>query len=385
MDKVKIIAKLLSVIFFLSSIVMLISLGEQGAKWKGKIEEENGIIVVKNPMEPLSNNARREIHLKEIIRIRDNGKDIIFRRPYNLVVDNNENIYFLSYPHLYKYDKDGNLVFKVMRTGQGPGEADSRMNFTIINDEVAVRAISPLKVMIFGLNGVLKEEIKLESFRRFKFIGSFEDKIYAINQEVSWELGGKTGYVDFPNSIYEFSLDFQEHKKICTFPVKFYFDRSAWFEQAFLEFAIKDFKNLFVVHTSKYKIVRFNLKSKKIDEVITREFGRTKRPKIKKKPGFRYGPDRDYYQDVQKLLILEDNLWAITSEKNEENDWLIDVYDRDGKYVDNFFLCFPDDIEPKRYQSIQLIAWKNFLFSVDQDKEGYYSIAKYRIPELFDN
>jgi len=234
--------------------------------------------------------------------------------------------------------------------------------------------------MKFDLNGVLKEEIKLiEPFRLFRFIGSFREKIYTVQTEVSWELKGKSGYIDFFGNIYEFSPDFQEYKKAYTFPVQFYFDRSAWFGQAFLEFAIKDFENLFVVHTSEYKIVRFNLKSKKIDEVITRKFERVKRPKIKKKPGFLYGPDREYYQDIQKLLIFGDNLWAITSEKNENNEWLIDVYDRDGKYVDSFFLCFPDDIEPKRYQNIQIFAWKNFLYSVDQDEEGYYSIAKYSI------
>lgn len=383
----KITVKLLSVIFFLSSIGMLISLSEQRARWKGKIKKEGGIKVIKNPKEPLSNNARREIHLQEIMRIRDNGKDIIFKWPDNLVVDNNENIYFLSTPHLYKYDRNGNFIFKIIGTGQGPGEAEPRLRkrFAVINDEIVVRAISPLKVMKFDLNGVLKEEIKLiEPFRLFRFIGNFREKIYTIQREVSWELKGKSGYIDFPVNIYEFSPDFQQHEKIHTFPVQFYFDRNAWFGQAFLEFAIKDFENLFVVHTSEYKIVRFNLKSKKIDEIITREFRRVKRPKIKKKPGFLYGPDREYYQDVQKLLIFGDNLWAITSEKNEDNEWLIDVYDRDGKFVDSFFLCFPDDIEPKRFQSIQIIAWKNFLYSVDQDKEGYYSIVKYRIPGLSD-
>lgn len=380
--------KSVSIIIFFSALMMLASCQQQKAEWKGKIEYKDNVRVIMNPKEPLSNNARRKIHLKEIMRIRDDGKDIIFRHPENLVIDNHENIYFLSSPHLYKYDRDGNFIFKIIGTGQGPGEADPglRKRFAIINDEIVVRAISPLKVMKFDLNGVLEEEIKLiEPFRLFTFIGSFGEKIYTVQTEVSWELEGKSGYIDFPGNIYEFSLDFQEYEKTYTFPVNFYFDRSAWFGQAFLEFAIKDFQNLFVVHTSEYKIVRFNLKSKKIDEVITREFGRIKRPKIKKKPGFLYGPDREYYQDVQKLLIFRDNLWVITSEKNEENDWLIDVYDMEGKFIDSFFLCFPDEIEPKRYRTIELIAWNKFLYSADQDKEGYYSIGKYSVDDLFDN
>ncbi|MFC2167338.1 hypothetical protein ACFLQZ_05175 [Acidobacteriota bacterium] len=323
------------------------------------------------------------MYLKEIIRIKDNGEDIIFRGPENLIVDDNENIYFLSAPHLYKYDKDGNFIFKIIGEGQGPGEADQglRKHFAIINDDLVVRSISPPKAMIFQLDGILKKEIKLESFRRIEFIGGFEDKIYATQREVSWELKGKSGYIDFPRPIYEFSSDFQDYEKIYSFPVEFYFDKSAWFGQAFLEFAIKDFQNLFVVHTSEYKIVRYNLESKKIEDVITREFNRVKRPKRIKKPGYLYGPDKEYYQDIHKFLVFKDHLWAFTSEKSEEGHWLVDVYDREGRFVDYFFLCFPGDVEPKRYQNMQLITWKDYLFSADQDSEGYYSIAKYKIED----
>lgn len=373
--------KFISIVLLLFALIATISCTK--SEWKGTIEEKDGVKFIKNPSDPLSGTAKREVKLREIIRIKDNGEDIIFRGPENLVVDDNENIYFLSAPHLYKYDKNGNFIFKIIGEGQGPGEADQglRKHFAIINDELVVRSISPPKAMIFQLDGILKKEIKLESFRRIEFIGGFEDKIYATQREVSWELKGKSGYIDFPRPIYEFSSDFQDYEKIYTFPVEFYFDKSAWFGQAFLEFAIKDFQNLFVVHTSEYKIVRYNLKSKKVEEVITREFNRVKRPKVKKKPGYLYGPDKEYYQDIHKLLVFKDHLWAFTSEKNEDGHWLVDVYDMDGKFVDYFFLCFPEDVEPKRYQNIQLITWKDYLFSADQDSAGYYSIAKYKIED----
>lgn len=369
------------IISILVLIIMTFSCTQNKTEWKGTIEEKDGVKIIKNPEEPISGNIKRRVHLIETLRIRDNGKDIIFRWPENLVIDKNENIFFLSSPHLYKYDKDGNFVFKIIGEGQGPGEADPglRKHFAIINDEIMIRAISPPKIMIFGLDGILKREIKMDSLRRIEFIGGFEKKVYAIQQEISWELKGKSGYIDFPTPVYEFSPDFQEFEKIHSFPIKVYFDRNAWFGQAYLEYAIKDFKNFFVVHHSEYKIIRYNLKLKRIEEVITRDFERIKRPKRKKKPGFAYSPDKEYYQDIQKLLIYGDYLWAITSEKNEENEWLIDVFDKDGKYVDNFFLSFPADTEPKRYQSIQLIVSRGFLYSVDQDKEGYYSIAKYII------
>lgn len=377
------IAKTKPIVLLAFFLIMDISCVRNKTEWKGTIEEKDGLKIIKNPAEPMSGNMKRMVHLEEVLRIRDNGMDIVFRFPENLVVDRNENIYFLSAPHLYKYDKEGNFIFKIIGEGQGPGEAvpGLRKNFAVIDDEIIIRAISPPKVMIFKLDGFFKNEIKMESFDRIEFIGSFEEKIYALQREVSWELKGKSGYIDFPTPVYEFSIDFQNYEKIHSFPVLHYFEGSAWFGQAFLEFAVKNTQSLYVVNTSEYRITRFNLKSKKIEEDITREFTRVKRPKIKKKPGFTYGPDREYYQDIHKLLIFGNILWAFTAEKNEDGDWLIDVYDTDGRFVDYFFLIFPEGIEPKRYQSIQLIAWQDYLFSVDQDSEGYYSIAKYRIKD----
>ena len=46
-------AKVLSVALFLSAFIMVISFGGQRAEWKGKIDIENGVKVIKNPNEPL--------------------------------------------------------------------------------------------------------------------------------------------------------------------------------------------------------------------------------------------------------------------------------------------------------------------------------------------
>lgn len=45
--------KVVSIILFLSLIIMLASCKPQKAEWKGTIEEENGVTVVKNPKEPM--------------------------------------------------------------------------------------------------------------------------------------------------------------------------------------------------------------------------------------------------------------------------------------------------------------------------------------------
>jgi len=42
-------AKVLSIALFLAAIIILVSFGEQKAEWKGKIEIEDEVKVIKNP------------------------------------------------------------------------------------------------------------------------------------------------------------------------------------------------------------------------------------------------------------------------------------------------------------------------------------------------
>ena len=54
---------------------------------------------VQNPEKPLSKNAGRTIILKEVMRIRDDGKETIFRGPYDLQVgeDSGHGMIFQSF------------------------------------------------------------------------------------------------------------------------------------------------------------------------------------------------------------------------------------------------------------------------------------------------
>jgi len=59
--------KIISIIIFLSVSIMLVSCGKQKAAWKGTIEEEEGVTVVKNPKEPIYDEGM--ISLKEDLSI----------------------------------------------------------------------------------------------------------------------------------------------------------------------------------------------------------------------------------------------------------------------------------------------------------------------------
>jgi hypothetical protein len=66
---------------------MLVSFGGQKSEWKGKGEEENGVIVVKNPKEPMY--GEDAFRIKEDLSIGEGEgrKEYMFSRAGNIAVD----------------------------------------------------------------------------------------------------------------------------------------------------------------------------------------------------------------------------------------------------------------------------------------------------------
>lgn len=81
-----------------------------------------GQIMIDNPDKPKSKNVGRAVMLEEVIHIKDDGKKIIFRNPRRLSLLEDGSIFFLDDPHIYKFSKDGQLIFKALKEGEGPGE-----------------------------------------------------------------------------------------------------------------------------------------------------------------------------------------------------------------------------------------------------------------------
>jgi len=115
--------KVVSIILFFSVFIMLVSFGGQKAEWKGKIEYENGVKIIKNPEEPLYGEIIFE--LEEDLSIgREDDENYMFYRVRDFEVDDQGNIYVADMANyrIQKFDKDGKYLQTIGRQGQGPGE-----------------------------------------------------------------------------------------------------------------------------------------------------------------------------------------------------------------------------------------------------------------------
>lgn len=96
---------------FLSLVVVFCVSGQQEARWKGKIEEEDGVKIVKNPDKPLYGEI--EFELEEDLSIgTKEDENYSFNRVRGLVVDEEENIYVSDTDNqrIQKFDRQGKYL-----------------------------------------------------------------------------------------------------------------------------------------------------------------------------------------------------------------------------------------------------------------------------------
>jgi hypothetical protein len=140
----------------------------QKAEWKGTIEVENGVQVIKNPAEPIfTNNA---LFLEEELTIgRAEGKEGYFfteiRSPRSTIaVDKHDRIYVLDVREcrLNVFDKTGKFLKTIGRRGQGPGEFRGPYQLLIsAQDEIIVEELITRQLTYFSLEGLYKKTVSL--------------------------------------------------------------------------------------------------------------------------------------------------------------------------------------------------------------------------------
>jgi hypothetical protein len=336
--------------------------------------------VIENPEKPKNKNAGRIVRLEEMMRIRDDGVEVIFKAPYGLQIGHDGSIYLYDDWRIYKFSNEGKFVFKIIKPGQGPGEAIRRTNYLLIKNEIIIQAINPPKIMWFDFLGNFKGEKRTELTRTFDFVGFSEDKIYGFLDERPDEAFGKGEFVDRPQNLYEITDNFTKLNKKYSFPIKYYVIRSAWWGRARLDFAFKDSENLFVTHPSEYKIIKFNIEENIVERIFSRKYDRVKYPQKKEKPppDSLSPPPFKYYLDLSKLLVHKDQLLVITSTRDKQNRRLVDVYNMKGEYIDNFYLEFPTNITPRNFAYGTIVAKDGFIHTIDEHEDGYFSVAKYK-------
>lgn len=135
----------------------------QSPSWKGTITTEGGVVVVKNPKEPI--HQEPILTLKEDFSIGGAGAagDTTFSYLIDIAVDNEGNIYGLDLRDacIKVFDRSAKYLRTIGRRGQGPGELGGPFSMTLLpaKEEIFVRDAGGRRISVFRSDGVFMRQI----------------------------------------------------------------------------------------------------------------------------------------------------------------------------------------------------------------------------------
>jgi len=173
--------KIISIVIFLSIFMMLVSCGKQKTERQVTIEEMDGVMVVKNPGEPIY--GEFTFGLIENLSIGGNPYDDnhYFPKRVSLTVDEQGNIYVLDTGNfrVQKYDNSGHYLASIGRKGQGPGEFQFPSKLELDGEGNLWVFDSPARALkAFAQDGTYKKSITIRTFIQPYFYISQEGFIY---------------------------------------------------------------------------------------------------------------------------------------------------------------------------------------------------------------
>ena len=145
-------------------------------------------------------------------------------------------------------------------------------------------------------------------------------------------------------------------------------------------------KFAFINHRPEYEIKVFDLEKREVIRVFRRQYQREKTP-----PGYEgmRGPIIDgkavepprpkFLNDIKNIFIHQDTVWVMTSTVDKKKGTLFDVFDFEGRYVDNFYLTVPGNIAPAAYRFEPVTVAGDYIYFIETTEDETFIIKKYRL------
>lgn len=356
---------------------------------------QGDVKTILNPKRPSGPNAGRIVDLQEVMRIDDKDEGYFFQYPHKIKVAPDGSFFVMDKNQFLKFDRNGKFKGNFFRLGQGPGELQFIENY-IFQDESIVIFDRPLsKIMFLTQDGELKEELKLRIPGLEYFFTRYNGNYYFFKSTPP-ETKGVPEIVELDENLITVMPDGESMNHIMAFPRPYMIMKAGnntfsgpW---AGLHKCFLDDATVFLSHRPEYMIKLFSLEENRILFQFAREYERVKPTEKSKKysPGGNYGkisiggasfeaPKAKYHLDIQMMFLVKNKLWVITSTVDEKKDILVDVFDQDGNYIDNFFLRYPEGVVPYSVSSWIKTATDDFIFTVEKGETEEVFIVKNHI------
>jgi len=341
------------------------------AAWSTLLAQE----IIENPAKPkAAKNAGRVLKLAEAWRITDEAGEFYFQMPYDLQVAEDGSIFLADRKELLKFSPDGKYLKNLYKKGQGPGEIGDDFYFHVFGHDLFIQEYPSQRFWRTDLDGVFKEQIDLASKDYRGFLGVLPDGFLFLKTD--WpppsERTGKL--MEIPQIVAFVGRDGKERKDVATFrPRDFLAPQAATSMSAKITALGPDGRFLYAFHGRDYLVEVVDLAAGTVVKRFTRAYPKVPHAEKEWEANFRKrfnSPKLEHEIDVKALYPVGERLWVETSTEDKAKGRLIDVFDKDGRFVDSFYLGAG---------RVLMAVQEDAVYCQEKREDETITIVKYRI------
>jgi len=359
----------ISIILFFSVFIALVSLGGQKTEWKGKIEVENGVKVVKNPKKPIYGEDIFIIEEELSFGDDEEDEDYMFSEVSHITVDNDGRIYVLDRreSHVKLFDQEGKHVRTIGRKGQGPGELNNPIFVYFPRNELLVTQRERLS--FFSPEGEFLRTVLMKKESPSRARCNSHEKI--VGTATVFDLENPYTYF---NVLKTYDSEIEPIKELARIKIQ----RKPGVLNPIspnIYMTVDDEDNIIFGYSKDYELQIFNPEGDLIKKIM-REYDPVEVTEEEKEEATQ-GISSQIKVEFPKyhppfLRFVHDEkgrLYVQSYEKGDRyNVYYHDVFDRDGRYIAKVQL-----------RQFPVIFRNGKLYSLEEDEDGYQYIKRYKV------
>lgn len=349
--------------------------------------------IVENPARPTSPDAGRVVKIAEEWRITDEGAAFFLDRPHSIQPAGDGSIFLVDRDQILRFSAEGKFLKNILRLGQGPGEVTpqrggARPYLLVQGYDLYISDTASKRCWRTDLDGRLGEEFSVPRSDRPGLIGVIKEgllfwKLFFPPRRDpvdGRELISKGEFIDLPQTLTVAAWERGKEKDIFTVTNRTFVSPRMTYPAHMTAALSPDGRRFYFVLGLEYLVQEVDLASGTVVRKFKRACQRVPPPPRKPLEGRaaqvneedrRKGwlpPDPEFLADVPGLRVVGDLLWVSTSTRDEVKGTLIDVFDREGRYVDCFWTG-------KSWGPV----YDGFVFCSEKGPDAAVSVVKYKI------
>ena len=332
--------------------------------------------VIESPSKPVAKDAGRVLALTEVLQITDESGEFYFKYPRDLKIADDGSIFLRDIDQFLKFTPGGKFLRNLFKKGQGPGEMkDSAFQYDLRGRDLYVLDRNAGRFWRANLEGLFQEQYDVTGVPDPEFVGVIPEGFLFLT--FVWpprsEFTGKA--VEVPHRLVLASRDGRRIKDVLKFDRQSFLAPHAAMSDMLLMIPGSDGQAIYMFNGWDYRVDVLEPVSGKKVMSITRVYSKFRltltdeQEERRRESGM---PRYEYSPDINNLYPTSEHLWVETSTEDKTKGRLYDVFDKDGRFVDSFYLG------PGR----TLVAvQEGVVFCQEKRPDDTIVIVKYRIGE----